>query len=71
MRVPTGLIARMGRWCFRHWAWVLLAWVAAVAAGVFATGPVFDRLAADNIPQDVESIRAYDTRPRATRPSAP
>ena len=33
-RVPRSVIGRVGRWCFRHWGWVLAVWVLAVAAGV-------------------------------------
>jgi RND superfamily putative drug exporter len=53
------VIARVGQWCMRHGWWVLAAWAVAVAAGVVATGPLFDRLADGGLPRDVESVAAY------------
>jgi RND superfamily putative drug exporter len=50
------LVGRMGRWCFRHWAWVLVAWAVAVAGGIAATGPLFGRLADSRVPRHVESV---------------
>jgi RND superfamily putative drug exporter len=58
--VPQSVVGRIGRWCARHAWWVLAAWVAIVAAGVIATGPLFDRLVDGGVPRDVESIAAYD-----------
>jgi RND superfamily putative drug exporter len=55
-----GLIARVGRWCFRHRWWVVIAWALAVGAGVVAAGQVFDRLADNNNPRNIESVEAYD-----------
>jgi RND superfamily putative drug exporter len=50
------LVGRVGRWCFRHWVWVLVGWTVAVAAGIAATGPLFGRLADSGIPPSVESV---------------
>jgi putative drug exporter of the RND superfamily len=50
------LVGRVGRWCFRHWAWVLVAWAVAVAAGIAATGPLFGRLVDSGVPPTVESV---------------
>lgn len=58
--MPESVIGRMGRWCFRRWWWVLAAWAVAIAAGVLAIGPVFDRLAAENVPSWVESVQARE-----------
>jgi len=58
--MAEGVIARVGRWCFRRRWWVLGAWVVAVAAGVLASGPMFSSLADGNNPKRVESIQAYD-----------
>jgi RND superfamily putative drug exporter len=54
------VIGRLGRWCFRHWGWVFAAWLVAGAAGIAATGPLFDRLADSGVPRTVESVAAYD-----------
>jgi RND superfamily putative drug exporter len=53
-------MGRVGRWCFRHWAWVLLIWAAVVAGGVAATGPLFERLGAGGVPPSAESVAAYE-----------
>ncbi len=58
--MPTGVIGTIGRWCFGHWAWVLLAWTVAVGAGVWSIGPLFDRLADTRLPANVESVTAND-----------
>src|SRR6266542_4603012 len=58
--MAEGVIARVGRWCFRRRWWVLGAWVVAVAAGVLASGPMFSSLADGNNPKRVESTQAYD-----------
>ena len=58
--MPASVIGRLGRWCFRHWAWVLGLWVLAVAGGVLATGPLFARLSDGGVPATVESVAAYD-----------
>jgi RND superfamily putative drug exporter len=54
------LVGRVGRWCFRHWAWVLVAWALAVAGGIAATGPLFARLADSGVPRHVESVAGAD-----------
>ncbi len=53
------MFARVGRFCFRHRFLVLLIWVAVLAGGMVASGPVFSALSQE---QDikVESIDAYD-----------
>jgi RND superfamily putative drug exporter len=58
--VPRSLLGRLGRWCARRAWWVLAAWVVAVAAGIIATGPLFGRLADSGVPEDVESVAAYE-----------
>ena len=60
-RIENGsALGRVGAWCFRHGWWVLAIWTVAVAAGVVATGPLFNRLADSGIPRDVESVAATD-----------
>lgn len=54
------MIAGLGRGCFRHRWWVLLGWMVVITAGVLASGPVFQALAATNNPAHVESIEAQD-----------
>jgi RND superfamily putative drug exporter len=56
-----GMLARIGRWCFRRRWWVVAVWVVVVAAGALSSGPVFDSLAEDNHPRNLESVAAYDT----------
>src|SRR5437667_2005473 len=58
--MAEGLLARVGRWCFRRRWWVVLAWAVAVSAGVVASGSVFNTLADNNNPKHVESVDAYD-----------
>lgn len=54
-----GVIAGVGRWCFRRRWWVLLAWLVAVVGGALAAGPVFSGLATDSNPDNLESVQAY------------
>src|SRR5215471_19422764 len=54
--MPHSVVGRVGRWCSRHWQWVLAAWVVAVVAGGLATGPLFARLADGGPPASVESV---------------
>jgi len=54
------LVGRVGSWCFRHWAWVLVAWAVAVTGGIAATGPLFARLADSGVPRHVESVAGSD-----------
>ena len=42
--MAEGVIARLGRWCFRRRWWVLVCWLLAVGAGALASGPVFNSL---------------------------
>ncbi len=58
--MPDSVIGRVGRWCFRHWALVLLAWAIAVGAGALSVGPLFGRLADSRLPKGVESVVAND-----------
>src|SRR5690349_3526187 len=58
--MPTSVVGRIGRWCFRHWAWVLVIWALAVTAGIVSTGPLFGRLADPGVPKSVESVAAND-----------
>jgi RND superfamily putative drug exporter len=54
--MPSSVIGRLGRWCFRMRWWVVLAWAIAVAAGVMATGPLFAKLSDGGPPASVESV---------------
>ncbi|MEN3304410.1 MAG: putative drug exporter of the superfamily [Micromonosporaceae bacterium] len=54
----AGVTARIGRWCFRRRWWVLAGWLAVVALGVIAAGPVVDSLASGETPKNVESVQA-------------
>ena len=55
-----GVIAKVGRWCFRHRWSVLGLWLIAVLLGAFSAGPVFSGLADTNNPKHLESVEAYD-----------
>lgn len=55
-----GLIARIGRWCFRRRWTVLAIWLAAVVLGVLAAGPVFSSLSGDNSSDSMEAFQAQD-----------
>ena len=58
--MDLGLVARMGRWCFRRRWLVLAVWLVAVIAGGIASGPVFSRIADGTSSQQVESIEVND-----------
>ena len=58
--MAQGVIARVGRFCFRRRWFVLAAWVLAVTAGVLTAGPLLNSLAETNTVRQVESIVAYD-----------
>jgi putative drug exporter of the RND superfamily len=58
MAMAAGLLAGLGRWCFRHRWWVLAIWLVAVVGGVLAAGPVFSGLKGGNGPRSLESVRA-------------
>ena len=62
--MPDSVIGRLGRWCFRRKWWVLAAWVVAIVGGVLASGPLFDRLAGENVPSWVESVQAREVLSR-------
>src|SRR5947207_2771619 len=64
-----GVMARIGRWCFRRRWWVLAAWLAAVVVGAMASGPVVDALADNNQPKNMESVRAYDVLNTGAHPA--
>jgi putative drug exporter of the RND superfamily len=53
-----GLVARLGRWCFRRRWWVLALWLFAVGAGVWSAGPVFHGLTSGSRPSGLESVQA-------------
>ncbi|GIJ48799.1 putative membrane protein [Virgisporangium aliadipatigenens] len=57
--MPEGLIATVGRWCFRHRFIVAMLSLGVLVGGGFAAGPVFDRLVAENDAAGFESIEAY------------
>ena len=54
--MPRSVVGRVGRWCSRHWAWVLIVWTAAVIAGGMAVGPLFSKLSDGGAPNSVESV---------------
>ncbi len=56
--MADGLIARLGRWCFRRRWWVLAIWIVAIAGGVLSAGPVFNGLTGGGGPSSLESIQA-------------
>ncbi len=58
--MAEGIVARVGRWCFRRKWWVVAVWLAAIVLGGLASGPVFRGLGGDNGPQSLESVRAGD-----------
>src|SRR5947209_13639764 len=55
--MAEGLIARVGRWCFRRRWWVLALWLLAVAAGGLSAGPVFHGLTSGGGPSSLESVQ--------------
>jgi putative drug exporter of the RND superfamily len=55
-----GVFARIGTFCGRRRWLVLGAWVLLVAAGLVASGPVFDRLESGGGSHRFESVQAYD-----------
>ncbi|GIH12616.1 MMPL family transporter [Rugosimonospora africana] len=58
--MAEGMVARVGRWCFRRKWWVVAIWVAAIVVGGLASGPVFDGLTGDGGPKSLESVQAGD-----------
>src|SRR5207245_433298 len=56
--MADGVIARVGRWCFRRRWWVLAVWLLAVAGGVLSAGPVFNGLTGGGGPKTLESVQA-------------
>ncbi len=55
--MADGLLARAGRWCFRHRWWVLAFWLVAVVAGGYSAGPVFKGLTGGGGPRSLEAVR--------------
>src|SRR5690242_10024221 len=60
MIMTEGVMARLGRWCFRRRRIVLGLWLVATISGGLAFGPVFGRLTTDNVPRQLESVQAGD-----------
>jgi RND superfamily putative drug exporter len=58
--MADGLIARVGRWCFRRRWGVLAIWLVGTVIGGLAAGPVFNSLANNNGPKSMESVQALD-----------
>src|SRR5258705_13833272 len=58
--MADGLIARIGRWCFRRRWWVLAIWLVGTVVGGLAAGPVFNSLTESNGPKSMESVQALD-----------
>ncbi len=58
--MADGLIARIGRWCFRRKWWVLAIWLVGTVAGGLAAGPVFNSLSGSGGPKSMESVQAQD-----------
>jgi putative drug exporter of the RND superfamily len=58
--MADGLIARIGRWCFRRKWWVLAIWLVGTVAGGLAAGPVFNSLTGSDGPKSMESVQAQD-----------
>ncbi|HVD29554.1 MAG TPA: hypothetical protein VNC79_13795, partial [Mycobacteriales bacterium] len=54
------MFGRIGRFCVRRRWLVLAGWVAFVAAGAVASGPVFAGLEGGRASGNFESIQAYD-----------
>jgi RND superfamily putative drug exporter len=52
-------LARLGRFCFDHRRWVVLAWVLLFGAGIASSGTVTDRLGGEQGSSGWESIQAY------------
>src|SRR5216110_54632 len=55
--MAEGLVARLGRRCFRRRWWVLAIWLLAVGGGVLSVGPVFHGLAGGGGPSSLESVQ--------------
>src|SRR5215470_9302550 len=59
-RTGSGPIAAIGRACFAHRWWVLVAWLVIAAGGFSVAGKVFDRLSSDSGANSLESIQGYN-----------
>jgi RND superfamily putative drug exporter len=56
--MAEGVIARIGRWCFRRRWWVVAVWLVAMVVGGLSAGPVFNALGSSNGPRSLESVQA-------------
>jgi putative drug exporter of the RND superfamily len=56
--MAEGIVARVGRWCFRRRWWVLAIWLLAIGGGVLSAGPVFHGLTGGGGPTSLESVQA-------------
>jgi RND superfamily putative drug exporter len=68
--MAAGLLATVGRWCFRRRWQVLAMWVVLAAVGGLASARVSDSLTDSGIPHHVESMRAHDVLDAAAGSSA-
>src|SRR5437763_11413007 len=68
--MAEGLVARLGRRCFRRRWWVLAVWLLAVGGGVLSAGPVFHGLAGGGGPSSLESVQANQMLADAGRKGA-
>ncbi|TMM31559.1 MAG: MMPL family transporter [Actinobacteria bacterium] len=68
--MAEGLVARLGRRCFRRRWWVLAIWLLAVGGGVLSVGPVFHGLAGGGGPSSLESVQANQMLADAGRKGA-
>src|SRR5436190_2964633 len=51
------MLARVGGWCFRHRWSVVAIWLATMALGVLAAGPVFNGLTGAGKPTSLEAVQ--------------
>jgi len=68
--MAEGLVAPLGRRCFRRRWWVLAIWLLAVGGGVLSVGPVFHGLAGGGGPSSLESVQANQMLADAGRKGA-
>jgi RND superfamily putative drug exporter len=55
--MADGLLARAGRWCYRHRWSVLAFWLVAVVVGGLSAGPVFKGLTSGGGPRSLEAVQ--------------
>src|SRR5689334_16305667 len=58
--MALGVVARIGRFCFRHRWSVIGVWLVVVVLGGLAFGPVFRAIADPTNPKHVEAIDGLD-----------